>query len=113
MVQESSNFQFGNEIKWESAGVGVHRQIMAYNGDIMMVKVRFEAEAEGSSHTHPHTQVTYVVSGVFEFTTDGETKIVRAGDGVYIKPGVLHGCKCIEAGTLVDTFSPMRKDFIE
>jgi len=49
---------------------------------------------------------------VFEFTTDGETKIVRPGDGVYMKPGILHGCICLEAGVLIDTFSPMREDFL-
>ena len=79
----------------------------------MMSKVKFETGAIGTLHTHPHTQATYVASGVFEFTTEGETKVVRPGDGVYMKPGVLHGCKCLEAGVLIDTFSPMRKDFIK
>ena len=112
MENESNKFQFGSEIKWEDAGAGVKRQIMAYNDNIMMVKVRFEEGAIGIPHTHPHTQATYVASGVFEFTTDGETEIVKAGDGVYMKPGVLHGCKCLEAGMLIDTFSPIRKDFL-
>lgn len=109
---ESDIFQFEAGIKWENAGLGVTRQIMAYNNDLMMVKVRFETGAVGTLHTHPHTQATYVVNGVFEFTTDGETQTVKAGDGVYMKPGVIHGCKCIEAGLLIDTFNPMRKDFI-
>ena len=112
MEKESNNFQYESEIKWENAGEGVVRQIMAYNNDLMMVKVKFETGAVGTPHTHPHTQATYVASGVFEFTTDGETKVVRAGAGVYMKPGVLHGCRCLEAGVLVDTFSPMRKDFL-
>ena len=112
MDMESNNFQYESEIKWENAGEGVVRQIMAYNDDLMMVKVKFETGAVGTPHTHPQTQATYVASGVFEFTTDGETKIVRAGDGVYMKPGVLHGCRCLEAGVLIDTFSPMRKDFV-
>lgn len=109
---ESDNFQYEREMKWENAGEGVVRQIMAYNDDLMMVKVKFETGAVGTPHTHPHTQATYVASGVFEFTTDGETKIVRPGDDVYMKPGVLHGCKCLEAGVLIDIFSPMRKDFL-
>ena len=112
MDMESNNFQYESEIKWENAGEGVVRQIMAYNDDLMMVKVKFETGAVGTPHTHPHTQATYVESGVFEFTTDGETKIVRAGDGFYMKPGFLHGCRCLEAGVLIDTFSPMRKDFV-
>ena len=82
MEKESNNFQYESEIKWENAGEGVVRQIMAYNNDLMMVKVKFETGAVGTPHTHPHTQATYVASGVFEFTTDGETKVVRAGDGV-------------------------------
>ena len=92
---ESNNFQYEGEMKWENAGAGVVRQIMAYNDDLMMVKVK-----------------SYVASGVFEFTTDGETKIVHPGDGIYMKPGVLHGCRCLEAGVLIDTFSPIRKDFL-
>ena len=112
MKYESNNFQFEAEMLWESAGEGIVRQIMGYNDNLMMVKVKFETGAIGTPHTHPHTQTTYVASGVFEFTTDGETNIVRPGDGVYMKPGILHGCICLEAGVLIDTFSPMREDFL-
>ena len=112
MKYESNNFQFEAEMPWESAGEGIVRQIMGYNDNLMMVKVKFETGAIGTPHTHPHTQTTYVASGVFEFTTDGETKIVRPGDGVYMKPGILHGCICLEACVLIDTFSPMREDFL-
>lgn len=112
MKSESNNFQLANELEWEQAGPGIVRQIMAYNDDLMMVKVKFETGAIGTPHTHPHTQATYVASGVFEFTTDDETRIVYSGDGVYMKPGVMHGCKCLKAGVLIDTFSPVRKDFL-
>ena len=112
MEQESANFQFENGIEWEDLGGGIRRQIMGYNDDIMMVKVRFETGGVGAPHTHPHSQVTYVASGIFKFTTDGETQIVRAGDGVYMKPGVLHGCECLEAGVVIDMFTPLRKDFL-
>ena len=113
MKQESDSFQFEHTTEWESAGVGVIRQIMAYNKNMMMVQVKFETGAEGAPHTHPHTQATYVVSGIFEFTVGGETEIVRAGDGVYMRSGILHSCKCIETGILIDTFTPMREDFIK
>lgn len=112
MKRESSAFQFENEMAWEAAGPGVKRQVMGYNNDLMMVKVTFEKGASGSAHTHLHTQTTYVASGIFEFTNNGECSIVKAGDGVYIKPNASHGCVCLEAGTLIDTFSPVREDFI-
>ncbi len=109
----SKNFIFENEEKWQDAGENVVRQIMGYNDDIMLVKVKFETGAIGTPHTHPHTQTTFVASGKFEFTINGETKIVSAGDGLYMEPDVLHGCKCLEAGLLIDTFAPMRKDFLK
>ena len=28
-------------------------------------------------------------------------------------PYVMHGCVCIKAGTLLDTFTPMREDFLK
>ena len=87
---------------------------MGYNDDVMLVKVKFEkAGAVGTPHTHPHTQTTYVASGKFEFTVGDETKIVSAGDGLYMKPDVLHGCVCIEPGILIDCFAPMREDFLK
>lgn len=112
MKQESNNFQIEKESAWQDLGGGMQRQIMGYNGHLMMVKVKFDAGAIGSPHTHPHTQATYVASGVFKFTTDGETRIVRTGDGIYIKPGSMHGCECMEPGVLIDTFSPLREDFL-
>ena len=75
MDMESNNFQYESGMKWENAGEGVVRQIMAYNDDLMMVKVKFETGAVGTPHTHPHTQATYVASGVFEFTTGADRHI--------------------------------------
>ena len=78
----------------------------------MMVKVKFEKGAIGALHHHYHTQCTYVASGKFEFTIGGVKKIVSAGDALFKQPDIEHGCVCLEAGVLIDTFSPMRADFL-
>lgn len=109
----SEVFLFEKDKKWEPAGKGVVRQIMGYDGQVMLVKVKFEKGAIGTPHSHYHTQDTYVASGKFEFTVNGVTKVVSAGDGIYIEPDVVHGCKCLEAGVLIDCFSPMRADFLK
>ena len=41
-----------------------------------------------------------------------------AGDGIVrqimdVAPNLLHGCVCLEAGVLIDTFTPMREDFLK
>ena len=65
-----------------------------YNDDIMVVKVKFEKGAVGDVHHHIHSQVTYVESGKFEFTINGVTTIVSAGDCLYKEPDAVHGCVC-------------------
>ena len=54
-----------------------------------------------------------MASGKFEFTVGNEKKVVKAGDGIYIEPDILHGCVCLEPGILVDCFAPMRADFLK
>ena len=109
----SNTFILENEKTWEPAGEGVVRQILGYDGQVMLVKVKFEQGATGAPHTHYHTQITYVASGKFEFTVNGKKQIVSAGDGVYIEPDAEHGCTCLEASILIDCFSPMRADFLK
>ena len=113
MTQMSENFIFGDETAWHDAGGGVVRQILGYDDDIMMVKVKFEKGQKGDMHHHIHSQCTYVASGVFEFTIGETTKIVRAGDALFKEPDLIHGCTCLEDGILIDCFSPMRETFLE
>lgn len=101
-----------NETVEEAAGEGVKRRILAYTDGLMCVENHFEKGGIGKLHHHPHTQITYVVSGKFEFTIEGETKVVTAGDTLLKEDGVEHGCVCLEAGILLDIFTPMREDFI-
>ena len=101
------------EIPWQQMDEMVRRKIMSYDDRLMLVKVEFQAGGVGSLHQHPHTQITHIESGVFEVEINGEKKILNAGDGFYIPPNVLHGAVCIEAGVLIDVFSPMREDFFE
>lgn len=109
----SESFLYGKDIKWEYAGDGIVRQMLGYNGQIMMVKLKFIQGAIGTPHTHYHTQVSYVISGKFEFTIGGIKKIVSKGNALYMEPNILHECKCIEDGILIDCFSPMRNDFLK
>lgn len=113
MDNHSNVFMYENDMEWEPAGEGVTRQIVGYNEDIMMVKVKFEKGGVGTAHTHKHTQVTYVVSGAFEFNIGDEKKVVKAGDALYMEPNVEHGCVCLEAGLLIDCFNPYRDDFLK
>ena len=111
-MPDSTPFYVDNETPWEDLGNGVSRKICGYDDKIMLVKVKFEAGAIGQLHEHYHSQVTYVDSGVFEASINGNKQILKAGDSFYARPHHIHGVLCIEAGILIDVFSPMREDFI-
>ncbi|MBY4951258.1 cupin domain-containing protein [Pantoea sp. DY-17] len=105
-------FIYKSATQLDDLGNGVTRRILAHGGTMMAVEVTFEQDAVGPLHHHPHEQLTYVLSGRFAFTIDGVTKEVGAGDTLYKAPNMVHGCVCLEAGVLLDTFTPQRKDFL-
>ncbi|MGI9345290.1 MAG: cupin domain-containing protein [Gammaproteobacteria bacterium] len=110
---QSPHFLFGDQIPCEDVSPGIKRQILGHNDELLLVKAIFESGAEGYVHEHYHSQVSYIESGVFDVTIDGVTKRQKAGDSYFIPPNVPHGALCIEAGSLLDMFSPIREDFFE
>lgn len=113
MKTKSETFLLEHEKEWEKVGEGVRRQIMGYDGHVMMVKVAFQQGAEGYTHEHFHSQCSYVASGKFQVTVDGKMKLLNPGDGFYVEPDQMHGVICLEEGMLIDFFSPMREDFLQ
>jgi quercetin dioxygenase-like cupin family protein len=102
----------GDEAPTESAEPGVTRQVLSHDAELMMVRVTFEQGAVGYVHSHPHRQATYVERGRFEFTLDGVKTVVKAGDSWFVPPGAPHGATALEAGSLIDVFTPARTDFL-
>ena len=98
---------------WTNVADGVDRTILAFDDTVMLVKVRFEKGAIGALHQHPHIQISYIASGQFEVEVGGVKKVLHQGETFFAASNVWHGVKCLEAGVLLDTFSPMRADFIE
>ena len=99
--------------QWEQLGGGMERKILGYDDQLMMVAIRFEKGAIGSLHRHVHRQVSYVASGKFEVTIEGDKKILREGDCFFIAPDREHGVVALEAGSLIDIFTPARKEFLQ
>lgn len=110
---ENKGFINDSSIDWEDLGAGVRRKIMSYDDRLMLVKVAFEKNAIGSLHHHYHTQMSYVASGSFEVQIGEERRVLSTRDVFHILPDVVHGVVCLEAGELIDVFSPMREDFIK
>jgi quercetin dioxygenase-like cupin family protein len=95
-----------------AADTGVIRQVLSERPELMLVSFSFDAGAEGRPHSHPHVQATYVREGRFLFTVGGETREIGRGDSLVVPANAVHGCRCLEAGVLIDSFAPRRDDFL-
>ena len=108
-----TNFCFGKDHELEDLGGGVSRRMGIFADNVMVAEVHFETGAVGAVHSHPHEQISYVLSGAFEFEIGGVKEVVKAGDSTYKQPNIPHGAKCLEAGVLLDFFTPHREDFVK
>jgi len=97
---------------WEDAEPGVRRRILQAQGRLMLMEVQFAAGAAGYVHSHVHEQISYCVAGRFEYSLDGRTHLLSAGESIYVPGHARHGAKALEAGTLIDVFTPVREDLL-
>ena len=96
----------------QDLGGGNTRRILAWNEQLMAVEVGFDRGTVGAVHTHPHTQCSYVLSGRFSYTVEGEETILAQGDSIVVPGGLPHGTVCLAQGALLDVFTPERTDFL-
>ena len=94
------------------SGPGSTRRVLLHTPELMLVEFAFEEGAVGAAHSHPHVQASYVAAGRFEVMIGGATETLSPGDSFIVPSGVTHGVRALEAGTLIDSFTPLRADFI-
>jgi quercetin dioxygenase-like cupin family protein len=105
-------------LNWASIPVehpaeGIERQ-MVIGERIMIVRFRFVPFLVTPEHTHPHEQMSIIVSGRVRFFIEGKERIVSAGDVLHFPPNCRHGATMLdEEVVLIDIFSPIREDFLK
>jgi len=100
------------DIPVEHPAEGIERQ-MVVGERIMIVRFRFKPFLVTPEHTHPHEQMSLIVSGRVRFFIEGKERIVSAGDVLHFPSNCLHGATMMdEEVVLIDIFSPIREDFL-
>jgi quercetin dioxygenase-like cupin family protein len=65
-------------------------------------------------HSHPHEQITYIAEGDLYFFLDGKKLKLAKGDMLSVPPDAPHCIQTISNHVrLIDSFSPIRKDFLK
>lgn len=89
---------------------------LAHTDNLMMVVFDCHdgpASQPDPLHFHPHEQISYVVYGELYLILGNEMTRLGPGDIFWVPPNVSHAIQPLtEHVRLVDTFTPIRKDFL-
>lgn len=61
---------------------------------------------------HVNEQFTLVMSGSLKITIEGKTTLLKAGNAVLIPSFVVHSVEVLEDSTVIEVFSPPRKEWL-
>ncbi len=78
---------------------------------VTVVHWDIEAGAELPEHSHPHEQLSSLLSGEFDMTVDGETRRMTAGTVAVINSNIVHSGRAVTDCRFVDVFHPVREDY--
>ncbi len=80
---------------------------------LMALHGTLEPNASLPLHSHPHEQITYVLTGSVAFQVGDERREMRPGDGLVILGGVMHGAVQVgdEGATIFEIFTPIREEY--
>jgi quercetin dioxygenase-like cupin family protein len=79
---------------------------------VMLVEITLAKGAAVGEHSHPHEQVSHILSGALEFTVNGEKQVVSSGEVLVLPSHVPHAAVALEDTVALDVFSPPREDFL-
>lgn len=91
---------------------GVNLDSLAVGEKSMVTKMNYVIGNYATEHTHPHEQCGYVLSGKYRMTIEENEFILEAGDSYAVPGNVPHSFKVLEAGEVIDVFTPQREDYL-
>jgi quercetin dioxygenase-like cupin family protein len=90
---------------------------LAHTEHLMMVVVDFDdgpTSKPDPPHSHPHEQISYVVSGEINLFMDNKLTRLGPGDMFTVPPNIPHSVQLLTSRVrLIDSFTPIRKDFLK
>jgi len=105
-------FVQGDQVNQVEMAPGVRRRTLAHGSNMLLAEFTLAQGSGVVTHTHPHDQVGYVVSGSMQLTVGDDARTYRAGDSYYIPGDVPHGAAIPEDAVVVDVFCPPREDYL-
>jgi quercetin dioxygenase-like cupin family protein len=104
------NKEYGS---WQQINELIRRKIFAPGETIMSMLVELKQGGMGTEHSHPHEQLSFVVTGKLEFTISGILHYVSSGEQILVPSNQLHTVLALEDTQVLETFTPLRQDLLD
>lgn len=91
---------------------GVSLDSLAVGEKSMVTKMNYVVGNYATTHTHPHEQCGYVISGRYRMVVDNQEYELTAGDSYAVPGNVPHSFEVLEGGEVIDVFTPVREDYL-
>lgn len=91
---------------------GVSLDSLAVGERSIVCKMNYRVGDHATEHEHPHEQSGYVISGRYRMTENGRTYELEPGDSYAVPGNTPHSFEVLEAGEVIDVFTPIREDYL-
>lgn len=92
--------------------LGVDFVVLSIGEDSMVTKMLYKLTDFVPFHKHPNEQSGYVISGKYKLKFGGKEHELSEGDTYSIPANIEHSIEILEAGEVVDVFTPIRQDYL-
>lgn len=92
--------------------LGVEFVVLSHGVESMVTKMLYKPGDAPKTHRHPNEQSGYVLSGRYRIAIDSDVCEIGPGDSYTIPRNASHSIEVIDAGEVVDVFSPPRQDYL-
>lgn len=112
MTDESVKMKNIEDEEWKPVREGVFRKAFSGEGGTVAVNRLMPGHAP-NPHSHPHEQITYILSGKVNFHLGDKVYLLTKGGFLHVPPNVSHYAEVIgeEEVINIDFFVPKREEY--
>jgi len=89
---------------------GIKQKTLVYGKNTLMAELKLSTGTRIPTHSHPHEQTGYLVSGKTRLFIDDQVYDCNPGDSWCIPGNAEHGMYAIKDSVYIEIFSPVRED---
>jgi quercetin dioxygenase-like cupin family protein len=97
---------------YKTALEGIQLKALVHGENTMLCEFRLEGGRMLPSHSHPHEQTGYLISGRLNLIIGGERFETAPGDSWNIPGDVEHMAEILEDAVVIEVFYPVREDYL-